>query len=77
MKLIKVKEDTKFEDISEGDLVITGEIHRVVKLFDSQDNSFLVKVVKPECSCLAKICKHTYSMKVGYGQNSFLKILEK
>ena len=32
-KIIKVLVNTKFEDIKRGDFVITGEIHKVVKLF--------------------------------------------
>ena len=76
-KTIKVIMESKFEDIKKGDLVITGEIHRVVKVFNTEEKSFSVVTIKPKCDVCFKHkhkCNHQRVMSLGYGQQSFLKI---
>ncbi len=73
MKTILVKADTKLADIKEGDVVMTGELHEVVKI---DGNHLHVVQVRPRCeTCGSRKCSHRYIKRVGWGQQSVQKVL--
>jgi len=85
MKTILVKGDTKLSDLKVGDLVITAEIARIVKVdrgphgyYDKGEKTYIhVVTVRPRCeTCGKKKCVHEYIKTVGWGQQEIAKVLK-
>ena len=68
--------NTKLSDLKPGDLVITAEIHRVIKVEDEEHITCVD--VKPLCqACNPDPCGHEYIKELGWGQQSIAKIINK
>ena len=81
-KKITVLADTKVKDLKVGDLVMTGEIMRIVKIvpqrkrYHQEGGTWLCCViVKPRCSiCRGKPCIHEFIKTIGCGQQCIQKV---
>ena len=59
--------------LHKGDLVVTAEIHRVIKKFGP--GRYEVATIWPECGCCRKKeCIHPRVMHVGPGQHGVMKL---
>ena len=74
-QLMRLLSAFTLEGIKPGDLVITAEIHRVVKRFGSHKGSWAVVDVHPVCgTCKTRKCFHERIMHEGYGQQGIMKL---
>jgi len=77
----KVRVNSSPQSLKKGDLVITFEIHKVVKKFNGDEpNEFSVVGVLPGCTvlnCKKHGCGHEYIMKTGIGQRGITKLLKR
>ena len=62
------------EGFKVGDLVITGEIHRITSL--DSCGGVEVSTLLPKCSVCKGECKHHRIMDAGHGQQKFMKLKE-
>lgn len=86
IKTILVKADTELSDLKVGDLVMTAELHKIVKINNPghskycvgrQETNFLVVDVLPHCdSCGRHQCKHEHFKWLGWGQHCLAKVLK-
>jgi len=78
MKTITLNLDTKKKDLKPGDLVMTCQLMRVVKIVDSDSYPLRCVDVRPQCGvCKKKTCAHECCKYAGYGQQGVLKVLRR
>lgn len=75
MKTITVKADTRLKDLKAGDLVMTAELMRVVKV--RRGNRVDVVNVKPQCRVCGQGCTHEFIRHIGWGQHGIVKVIER